>query len=119
IKFFIGSPLGSGEQYMSWIHIDDLCKIFLKAIEDESMEGIYNGVAPSPVTNSEMVAAIAKTIKRPVLPINVPSFALKILLGEMSEIVLKGSKVSSKKIESKGFSFGYPSLNGALSDLLN
>ncbi|WP_020530165.1 TIGR01777 family oxidoreductase [Flexithrix dorotheae] len=119
VKFFVGSPLGSGEQYMSWIHIDDLCKIFLKAVEDESMEGVYNGVAPSPVTNEEMVASIAKTLKRPVFPINVPGIALKILLGEMSEIVLKGSKVSSKKIEAAGFTFGYPSLNGALSDLLN
>ncbi len=117
IKYGVGSPLGSGQQYLSWIHIDDLCGIFAKAIEDEKMNGAYNAVS-SWVTNSEMTKAIAKTLKKPLWLPNVPSFVLKIILGEMADIVLNGSKVSSEKIKNAGFRFQYSVLENALKDLL-
>jgi len=117
IKYGVGSPLGSGQQYLSWIHIDDLCGIFAKAIEDEKMNGAYNAVS-SWVTNSEMTKAIAKILNRRLWLPKVPPLALKIILGEMADIVLNGSKVSSEKIKNAGFRFQYSVLENALKDLL-
>ncbi|MDW7695173.1 TIGR01777 family oxidoreductase [Flammeovirgaceae bacterium SG7u.111] len=117
IQYFVGAPLGNGEQYMSWIHIDDLCQLFLKTIKDETMEGAFNAVAPNPVTMEQMVAAIARTINRPVFPINVPVFVLKGIMGEMSGIVLASTRVSSKKTEGTGFEFQFPHLLPALKNL--
>ncbi|MBI1770244.1 MAG: TIGR01777 family protein [Bacteroidetes bacterium] len=117
IKCGIGSPLGSGQQYLSWIHIDDLCGIFVKAIEDEKMDGAYNAVTDW-VTNEGMTKAIAKILKRHLWLPKVPSFALKVILGEMADIVLNGSKVSSEKIRQAGFRFQYPVLEDALKNLL-
>lgn len=118
IKFFVGSPLGSGNQYLSWIHIDDLCTMFCKAIQDQNMHGAYNGVGPHPVTNRALTRAIAKVLKRPLIVPSVPGFILKIILGEMADIVLNGSKVSSSKIQQTGFSFQFENLDQALRDLL-
>src|SRR5258706_9741545 len=117
IKYGVGSPLGSGQQYLSWIHIDDLCRIFVKAIEDENMNGAYNAVA-NWATNSEMTKTIAKILNRPLWLPKVPPLALKIILGEMADIVLNGSKVSSEKIKQAGFRFQYSVLEDALKDLL-
>ncbi|MFD2566196.1 TIGR01777 family oxidoreductase [Pseudotenacibaculum haliotis] len=110
------SPLGSGKQYMPWIHIDDLCNIYIKAIEDEKMSGVYNGVAPEHQTNTSFSKILAKTVKRPFLPIGVPAFLLKMIFGEMAAILLEGSRVSSQKIQDTGFSFQFPDLSSALSD---
>jgi len=118
IKFYVGSPLGSGQQYMSWIHIDDLCKIYIKAVEDERMEGVFNGVAPHPVTNKEVTAIIAKILSRPLWLPAVPSFALRLALGEMANLVIYGSNVSSKKIEQAGYQFQFAQLEDALKDVL-
>lgn len=118
IRYFVGAPLGSGAHVLSWIHIDDLCAMFVQAIEVKEMKGVYNAVAPNPVTNKEITYAIAKKLKRPILVPFVPAFALKIMLGEMAGIVLNGSTVSSKKIETTGFAFSFPHLEGALHDLL-
>lgn len=117
IKYGIGSPLGSGNQHLSWIHINDLCGIFSKSIEDEKMKGAYNAVS-NWTTNAEMTKTIAKILNRPLWLPNVPSFALKIILGEMADIVLNGSKVSSEKIRQTGFHFKFNNLEGALTDLL-
>ncbi|MEQ8362306.1 MAG: TIGR01777 family oxidoreductase [Cyclobacteriaceae bacterium] len=117
IKWGVGSPLGSGKQLMSWIHIDDACQIFIKAIEDKSMQGVYNAVAPTPTTNQGMTVAIAKALGKPLWAPNVPGFVLKLILGEMSDLVLKGSHVSAKKIQSTGFDFEHPDLDRALEDL--
>ena len=117
IKYGIGSPLGSGKQYVSWIHINDLCQMFIKAIEDENMKGAYNASA-NWVTNAEMTKAIANILKRLLFAPKVPSFVLKIVLGEMAEIVLNGSKISSEKMRKTGFQFQFESLNEALIDLL-
>ncbi|HEY5691724.1 MAG TPA: TIGR01777 family oxidoreductase [Cyclobacteriaceae bacterium] len=118
IKWGVGSPLGSGKQFLSWIHIDDVCQMFMKAIEDELMHGGYNAVGPNPATNKELTIALAKVLKKPLLLPNVPSFILKIVLGEMADLVLKGSKVSSDKIQKAGHKFLFPKLEEALRDLL-
>lgn len=117
IKLMAGAPLGSGQQYISWIHIDDLCKLFIKVIEDSSMQGAYNGVGPYSVTNKTLTEAIATTLHKPLLLPNIPGFVLKIILGEMAEIVLNGSRISSQKIQDAGFSFQYKTLEDALEDL--
>jgi uncharacterized protein len=118
VRLYAGTALGSGLQYVSWIHIDDICEIFIKALEDSSIEGVYNGVAPNPVTNEVLTKAIGKALHRPILPINVPAFALKLILGEMAEIILGGIRVSSEKIEKAGYQFKFKELNEALKDLL-
>lgn len=118
IKWGVGSPLGSGKQLISWIHIDDVCGIFMKAIEDESMAGAYNAVSPNAVTNKEMTEAIAKVLDKPLWAPHVPGFVLRLILGEMSDLVLKGSKVSSEKIQSSNFDFQFLDLKEALEDLL-
>lgn len=117
MKTPIITPLGNGKQYMPWIHIDDLCKLLLKAIEDNAMTGVYNGVAPEHQTNFSFSKTFAKAIKRPFLPIGIPAFVLKLVLGEMSVILLKGSKVSSQKLSDTGFSFSFPYVKSAFSDL--
>lgn len=118
IKWGVGSPLGSGKQFLSWIHIDDVCQIFMKAIEDEQMNGAYNAVGPHPATNKELTSAIAKVLQKPLWLPNVPSFVLKIILGEMADLVLKGSQVSSDKIQEGGYEFLFPELSQALENLL-
>jgi hypothetical protein len=118
VKLGAGAPLGSGEQFMSWIHLDDLCEMYLRAIEDTEMKGIYNAVSPGPVTNKDFTKIAARTVKKPFFMPAVPAFALKIALGEMALTVLGGQIVSSKKIETEGFQFKYPQLGDALQDLL-
>ena len=118
IKWGVGSPLGSGDQYLSWIHIDDACRIFIKALEDESMEGVYNAVSPYPVTNKELTKTIAKVLGKPLWLPNVPGLVLKLILGEMSDLVLRGSQVSSEKIRRTGFEFLHADLEKAMNDLL-
>jgi uncharacterized protein (TIGR01777 family) len=118
IRLFVGSPLGYGNQYMSWIHIDDLCGIYIEVINNEKMNGAYNGVAPHPVTNKQMTMEIAKVLKRPLWAPNIPGFILKWAIGEMANIVINGSNVSSAKLERAGYRFKFPNLNEALRDAL-
>jgi len=119
LKFGFATILGSGKQIISWIHIDDLVRIFLYALENEKMEGVYNAVAPTPVSNKTLITAIAKQRGKSFIPIPVPSFALKIVLGEMSIEVLKSATVSADKIQKAGFIFQYPDISSAVSQLLN
>lgn len=114
----IGSPLGNGKQYIPWIHIDDLCEIYVKAIKDEHMQGAYNAVAPDVRTNAEFMQLLAKVLNKPFWFPKVPSFILKLMLGERASIVLKGNKVSGKKIVDEGFDFKYYDLETALRDLM-
>lgn len=109
---------GSGKQYMPWIHISDLCHIYLKAIEDNMMAGPYNAVSPQHINHYDFVRRMAYIMKRPVFLPPVPSFVLQLVLGEMSDLILKGSRVSSKKISAAGYSFLFPNLDEALKDLL-
>ena len=118
VKLYIGSPLGTGKQIISWIHIDDLCRMFIKAVEDENMQGVYNAVTPNPISNRDFTYVLANVLKRPIWLPRVPSFLLDVLFGEMAEVVLKGAKVSSEKIQAAGFDFKFPNAEGALQDLL-
>ena len=117
IKLGLGAALGNGRQYLSWIHLDDVCGILIKAANDTSMRGVYNAVAPQPATNLQMTRAIAKTLKKPLWLPAVPDFVLRLVLGEMAELVTTGSKVSSEKIRKAGFAFQFTELESALSDL--
>lgn len=110
------SPLGSGKQYMPWIHIDDLCEMYIKTIED-NLNGVFNAVAPEHHTSITFSKALAKSINRPYVGICVPSFMLKLLYGDMSKILLKGSRISSKKIEQTGYTFRFETLEKALKSL--
>ena len=113
----VSAPLGKGDQYMSWIHIDDLCDMIIYAIENPEISGAYNAVGPKPFTNRDFTKVAAKVFKKPYLPIPVPSVILKLMLGEMSAIVLGGSRISSEKIQKAGFQFSFPKLREALEDL--
>ena len=118
LKFSVATILGNGKQIVSWIHIDDLIRAILFAMENESMEGVYNVVTPHPVSNKELVLEIAKEERgRSYIPVHVPTFALKIRLGEMSVEVLKSATVSSEKIQQAGFIFQYPDVGSAISQL--
>ena len=114
IQFFVGAPLGSGKQWMPWIHLDDILGIFIKAVEDQNMIGAYNACAPFPVTNKFLTKSIAKQLNRPVWPVNVPKFALNALLGEMSILPLMSNNTLSKKILNSGYKFAYTNLDDAL-----
>tara|TARA_R110002073_G_scaffold53840_4_gene138891 strand:- start:93883 stop:94776 length:894 start_codon:yes stop_codon:yes gene_type:complete len=117
MKTPIITPLGNGKQYMPWIHIDDLCEMYIKALEDESIEGAFNAVSPEHQTNKLFSKILAKSLKKPFLSIGLPSLILKLVFGEMATILLNGSRVSSEKIKGTGFSFKYPILIDALEDL--
>lgn len=118
VKFWLGAGLGSGKQYFPWIHVDDLARIYLKAILDEKMQGAYNGVAPNHVTNKEFMKTIAKVLNKPFFMPNVPAFALKMVLGELANAALEGSRVSPQKIINAGFKYKYPELEMALKEAL-
>lgn len=114
----LGSALGSGKQYMSWIHIDDLCHIIGKAIGDSNLTGVFNAVAPGAVTNEEFIQTLAKVKKKSLWLPAVPGWVLMIVLGEMANLVLGGNRVSAKKIQSVGYEFKYAELQPALDSLL-
>jgi uncharacterized protein (TIGR01777 family) len=117
-KFGLATILGKGNQIVSWIHQIDLCNIILFAIENKQIEGIYNAVAPNPVSNKELTLTVASKYFKHHLNINVPVFILKIMLGEMSIEVLKSAKVSSKKLQQQGFEFNYSNIIEAIDNLL-
>tara|TARA_R110000787_G_scaffold55942_14_gene128890 strand:+ start:1945 stop:2886 length:942 start_codon:yes stop_codon:yes gene_type:complete len=111
------TPLGNGKQYMPWIHIDDLCELYIKAIEDDGFEGAYNAVSSEHQTNYSFSKAIAKIFNKPFLPIGAPSFILKIVFGEMATIILNGSRVSNDKFMKTEFNFKFNNLDKALKNL--
>ncbi|MFC7347232.1 TIGR01777 family oxidoreductase [Chryseobacterium zhengzhouense] len=118
IKFGIGSPLGSGKQYMPWIHIDDICSIYEFALKHPEIEGAFNATAPQHTTNENLTKLIAKVLKKPLFMPNVPGFILKLIFGELADALLEGSRASSEKIQKAGFQFKFPDLKMALEDLL-
>ena len=120
IRFGFAAILGNGKQNISWIHIDDLCQLFLKAIDDTAMQGVYNAVAPETVTNKQMTLMLAKSMRgRFFIPIHVPAFLLQWVLGEMSIEVLKSAKVNSFKTQGTGFKYQYPFLSEAIKALIH
>ena len=118
IRFFVGSALGNGRQFVPWIHIDDLCYMFIHILRDQNAKGIYNVVAPNPATNKEITKAIAKQLHRPLILPPIPGFVLNIILGELYQSIVGSLKVSATKIEQEGFTFRFPDINGAINDLL-
>ena len=117
IQYGLGAAFGSGEQYQSWIHIEDLAAIFNHVIEN-NLSGVYNGVSPYPVTNNELTKSIAKILQKPLFLPNIPKFVMKVLLGEMHQILFSSQHVSCRKLLDENFQFKFASLDKALSDLL-
>ncbi len=117
-RFFNATYFGNGQQWMSWIHIDDICRMFMAAIENEQLNGIYNGVAPHPARNRDLVVELKNALGKPAILLPAPEFALRAAMGEMADVVFDSTRVSSKKIEATGFKFQFPDLMPALGDLL-
>lgn len=118
VRAGLATIFGAGKQVMSWIHLVDLCRIYLQAIENEGIEGAYNAVAPGPVTQKAFMVNLASRLKgRFYIPVHVPAFFLKLLLGEMSVEVLKSCTVDCHKLRNTGFQFVYPTIDAALGEL--
>jgi uncharacterized protein (TIGR01777 family) len=117
VSFFVGAPLGSGKQWIPWIHLTDLVSIMEKAIDNTDYSGTFNASTPFPVTNYEFTKILARKLFRPVWPVSVPEFMLKTMLGEMSSVILNSTKTSPQKLMEMGFSFRYQGLDAALSEI--
>ena len=118
IKLFLGTAFATGKQWQSWIHIEDLSRLFFTAI-DKSWEGTYNAVSPNPVPQKNLIKAIGKALGTTVILPNIPTLFMKMVLGERSILILGSQKVSADSILSKGFVFKFPLLSQALDDLIN
>jgi uncharacterized protein len=119
VRWGVGAALGTGKQWQSWIHLDDLCELYIKALTDEKMKGTYNAVAPNPVTNYDLTKISAQVLKRPFWMPNVPAFALKMVFGEMASVVLGGNYVLNQRIKLEtDFEYRFVEVRGALEDLL-
>lgn len=116
-RFGFLARAGNGNQYMPWIHIEDLCGIYLKSVADESMNGPYNAVSPHHVTHGEFIKTLSSVMKKFLFPLNVPSFVMKLIYGEMADVVLKGSRISSGRIRNAGYRFEFEDLENALEDI--
>jgi uncharacterized protein len=118
LKLGVASILGNGKQMVSWIHIDDLCRQYIFALENEKVSGSYNAVAPRPVSNKTLTLEIAKNVKgKFYIPVHVPTFVLKIMMGSRSVEILKSATVSCEKIKESGFTFLYPSIEAAVEEI--
>ncbi|MGA9211661.1 TIGR01777 family oxidoreductase [Kaistella sp.] len=114
----IGSAVGSGQQWMNWIHIDDLVKMYVTAVENSIINGKYNAVADETPMNKDFMKSLAKVRNKFFLPFNVPTFVMKSVFGEMSSIILEGTRADNKKIKSQGFDFKYSHLDDAFKNLV-
>lgn len=118
VRFFSGAAFASGKQWQSWIHIEDLSNLFFTAL-DQNWSGVFNAVAPNPVTQISLIKGIGKVLGRPVFLPNIPAFLLKTLMGERSVLMLGSQKISADLIVAKGFSFQYEFLDEALQNVLS
>ena len=114
LLFGIGGYFADGQAWYSWIHRDDLCRMFLWAAETPAVEGIFNAVSPHPARNVDFIKAVAKAMRKPALFIPAPAFALRLVFGEMADTILFSNRVSAEKVIGAGFHFQYPELAGAL-----
>ena len=116
-KMFAGGPIGSGKQWFSWIHRDDLVNLICQAVEQENMSGVYNATAPHPVPMGQLCQTLGEVLNRPSwLP--VPEFALELMLGDGAIVVLEGQQVLPKRTQASGFSYQYPDLKPALAEIV-
>ena len=118
IRLGAGSPFGTGDQWQSWVHIKDLARLFVFAVT-KNLEDTYNGVAPNPVSNTELTKAVAKTLHKPLILPNIPKFVMKLALGEMHILLFESQRVSATKTENAGFEFEYHHLESALLDIFS
>lgn len=118
IKKYVGAVLGTGHQMVSWIHIEDLCRLYIMALENPNMNGVYNAVAPIPVSNKEITYRMANLLGRPILLPPVPGFALRIIFGEMASVLLADQEVSCNKSIQSGFVYHFPDIDKALRNLI-
>ena len=116
IKMGIGSPFGTGKQMQSWIHIHDIAALYFFAITND-LEGVYNAVAPNPVSNEKLTVEIATVLRKPLFMPNTPKFMMKLLLGEMHELLFENRNISSQKIVAKGFVFKYKTIDEAIENI--
>jgi uncharacterized protein (TIGR01777 family) len=118
IKLGLGSSFGSGKQIQSWIHIHDIAALYLFAIKNH-LDGVYNAVSPYPVTNEQLTFAIAKVLRKPLFMPNIPKFIMKLMLGEMHELLFENRNLSANKIKNKGFVFKYKTIDEAIKNILS
>ncbi|WP_394666106.1 TIGR01777 family oxidoreductase [uncultured Chryseobacterium sp.] len=118
VKMGIGSPIGTGKQYMPWIHINDICSIYEFALKNAELDGAFNANSPQHTTNENLTKNMAEVLHKPLFMPNVPAFVLKLMFGELSEALLEGSRASSETIQKAGFQFEFPDLKDALKNLL-
>ncbi len=118
VNYGLAAPFGNGKQFMSWIHIDDLVRLFVESLENHMLNGTYNAVAPHPVSNRVFLKVLSQLLGKPLILPGIPKFLLKLGLGEMAEAIAGGNYVSCKKILEMGFRFKYPELEPALNNLL-
>ena len=111
-----GGPIGKGEHFMSWVHVQDLARLYASAAENNIFSGTYNAVSPQYVSNQEFTRALSQSLRRPAF-LPVPPFVLKILFGEMSTIMLDSQKIISTRIKQTPYSFQFPSIQQALDDI--
>ena len=116
-KRFVGGPLGSGEQWFSWIHMEDLLNAFLFVFDNQAIHGPINFCSPNPIRNRDLARALGKVLRRPSF-LRTPAFMLRLILGEFGSVLLKGQRVMPAKLLRHGFSFQYPEITGALHEVL-
>jgi len=117
-KFGMAASLGNGRQWMPWIHVDDICRIYLQAVEDAGFSGAFNAVAPQHATQHQLLAEISGALRKPFFLPGVPSVVLRAAMGDMAQMLTEGSRISADQLMDAGFVFNYPELKGALADLL-
>lgn len=117
VQLGVGAPLASGHQYLSWIHIDDLCQMFAHAATHEGVQGAFNAVGMQPMRNREFTRTLARVLRKPLWLPPVPAWALRVIVGEMANIITGGNRVSAEKIQATGFAFRYRELEPALRHL--
>jgi len=118
LKFFTASYFGDGQQWYSWVHIDDVCNVFIKAMETDKMEGVYNVTTLNPLTNKELTERMVDALGKRALVIPAPKAALRLGMGEMADVVLNSNKVLPQRLEKIGFSFQFPTFEEAVKDVV-
>ncbi len=118
VYFYAGAAIGTGKQYMPWIHVNDLCAMILFALKNEKVNGVYNAVSSAETNNEAFTKAIGKALHKPILLPAIPGFVIRAIFGELAGMVLEGSRVSNQKLLATGFKFKYDNIDKALADLL-